>query len=134
MTSKERVLVTLSHQEADRVPVNYSANGGIDNRLPKYPGHHDAWRRVLFLADPLSAGQFPHRKRGRHVRDSKRTRKVLRCESSHRGDPSQRAASHALESCLGGLAAHSPAGQVFFVTKIALFADISQPYALHLRL
>ncbi len=33
MNSKERVLTTLAHKEADRVPVNYSANGGIDKRL-----------------------------------------------------------------------------------------------------
>ena len=38
MTSKERVLATLANQEADRVPINYSANGGIDQRLKKHFG------------------------------------------------------------------------------------------------
>jgi uroporphyrinogen decarboxylase len=38
MTSKERVLATFSYQQADRVPVNYSANGGIDRRLKEYFG------------------------------------------------------------------------------------------------
>ena len=33
MTSKERVQITLSRREADRVPVNYSCNPGIDARL-----------------------------------------------------------------------------------------------------
>lgn len=40
MTSKERVLITLAHQEADRVPINYSANGGIDRRLKGHFGLH----------------------------------------------------------------------------------------------
>ena len=38
MTSKERVLTTFAHQEADRVPINYSANGGIDRRLKEHFG------------------------------------------------------------------------------------------------
>ena len=38
MTSKERVLATLAHQEPDRVPVNYSANAGIDRRLKEHFG------------------------------------------------------------------------------------------------
>lgn len=38
MTSKERVLATLSYQQADRVPVNYSANGSIDRRLKEHFG------------------------------------------------------------------------------------------------
>jgi len=33
MAAKERVMTTFSHQEPDRVPVGYSANGGIDRRL-----------------------------------------------------------------------------------------------------
>jgi len=33
MTSKERVLTTLAHQEPDRVPIHYFANGGIHRRL-----------------------------------------------------------------------------------------------------
>ena len=36
MTSKERVLTTFANQEADRVPINYSANGGIDRRLKEH--------------------------------------------------------------------------------------------------
>ena len=38
MTSKERVLTTFANQEADRVPINYSANGGIDERLKEHFG------------------------------------------------------------------------------------------------
>jgi uroporphyrinogen decarboxylase len=38
MTSKERVLTTFANQEADRVPINYSANGGIDKRLKEHFG------------------------------------------------------------------------------------------------
>jgi len=38
MTSKERVLTTFAHQEPDRVPINYSANGGIDARLKAHFG------------------------------------------------------------------------------------------------
>ena len=36
MTSKERVLATFAGHEADRVPINYSANPGIDQRLKKH--------------------------------------------------------------------------------------------------
>jgi uroporphyrinogen decarboxylase len=44
MKSKERVLTALACQEADRVPVNYSANAGIDGRLKAHFGlqPHDA--------------------------------------------------------------------------------------------
>ena len=38
MTSKERVLTTFAHQEPDRVPINYSANPGIDGRLKAHYG------------------------------------------------------------------------------------------------
>lgn len=38
MTSKQRVLTTFAHQEPDRVPINYSANGGIDRRLKTHFG------------------------------------------------------------------------------------------------
>jgi uroporphyrinogen decarboxylase len=38
MTSKERVLATLAYGKADRTPVNYSANSGIDKRLKAYFG------------------------------------------------------------------------------------------------
>ncbi|MFC1453769.1 uroporphyrinogen decarboxylase family protein [Verrucomicrobiota bacterium] len=36
MTSKERVLKALAHQEPDRVPINYGANAGIDRRLKEH--------------------------------------------------------------------------------------------------
>jgi len=38
MTSKERVLRAFAHQEPDRVPINYSANPGIDARLKEHFG------------------------------------------------------------------------------------------------
>jgi uroporphyrinogen decarboxylase len=44
MTSKERVLAALAHQEPDRVPINYSANPGIDRRLKEHFGlRPDDW-------------------------------------------------------------------------------------------
>lgn len=38
MTSKERVLTAFARQEPDRVPINYSANLGIDRRLKDHFG------------------------------------------------------------------------------------------------
>ena len=38
MTSKERVLTAFSNMAPDRVPVNYSANAGIDGRLKEHFG------------------------------------------------------------------------------------------------
>jgi len=38
MTSKERVLSTLACREADRVPIDYAANAGIDGRLKAHFG------------------------------------------------------------------------------------------------
>jgi len=38
MTSKERVLTTFASQEPDRVPINYLANEGIDQRLKEHFG------------------------------------------------------------------------------------------------
>ncbi len=38
MTSKERVRITLAGQAADRVPINYEANPGVDARLKAHFG------------------------------------------------------------------------------------------------
>lgn len=38
MTSKERVLTTFRHRQADRVPIDYGANPGIHQRLMEYFG------------------------------------------------------------------------------------------------
>ena len=38
MTSKERVLATVAHQKPDRIPIDYAANAGIDERLKKHFG------------------------------------------------------------------------------------------------
>jgi len=38
MTSKEQVLTAFASQEPDRVPINYSANAGIDQRLKEHFG------------------------------------------------------------------------------------------------
>jgi uroporphyrinogen decarboxylase len=50
-SSKERVLTTLALAEADRVPVNYAANPGIDGRLKEHfglqPGDHEGLLRAL---------------------------------------------------------------------------------------
>jgi hypothetical protein len=40
MTSKERVLETFANREVDRVPINYFANGDIDQRLKRHTGQH----------------------------------------------------------------------------------------------
>ena len=51
LTSKERVRITLARGQADRVPINYFANAGIDRRLKdRYglgPDDHEGLRRVL---------------------------------------------------------------------------------------
>lgn len=51
MTSKERVLTTLSCGAADRVPINYTANPGIDIRLKEHfglkPDDDEGLRMVL---------------------------------------------------------------------------------------
>ncbi|MDF1514128.1 MAG: hypothetical protein P1S60_10005, partial [Anaerolineae bacterium] len=50
-TSKERVLMTFKHQIPDRVPINYSANPGIDQRLKAFYGlsqdDHEGLRQQL---------------------------------------------------------------------------------------
>lgn len=38
MTSKDRVLKTFANQEADRVPIDYSANPGVDRRIKEHFG------------------------------------------------------------------------------------------------
>ncbi len=51
MTSKERVRLTIARREADRVPVDYDCNPGIDARLKKHfglkPGDNEGLRRAL---------------------------------------------------------------------------------------
>lgn len=51
MKSKERVIAFFANQEPDRVPVNYSANAGIDRRLKLHFGlqenDHDALLQAL---------------------------------------------------------------------------------------
>ncbi|MBT3342691.1 MAG: hypothetical protein HN712_26770 [Gemmatimonadetes bacterium] len=51
MNSRERVLTTFARQEVDRVPVNYSANPGIDARLKAHFGleanDHEGLRQQL---------------------------------------------------------------------------------------
>ncbi len=51
MTSRERVLTTLARQEPDRVPINYSANPGIDARLKQHfhlaAGDSEGLKRTL---------------------------------------------------------------------------------------
>ena len=51
MRSKERVLAAFSHSEPDRVPIDYSANPGIDGRLKAHyglaSGDHEGLRLAL---------------------------------------------------------------------------------------
>lgn len=50
MTSKERVMNALRHREPDRVPIDYSANPGIDRRLKEHLGLAPNDREGLFQA------------------------------------------------------------------------------------
>ncbi len=51
MTSKERVLTTLANREADRVPINYHSNPGVDGRVKAHfglePNDAEGLRRAL---------------------------------------------------------------------------------------
>ncbi len=51
MTSKERVVAAFAHHEPDRVPINYQANPGIDQRLKAHfglaPGDAEGLRQAL---------------------------------------------------------------------------------------
>ena len=51
MTPKERVMTTLARQKADRVPIDYEANPGIDGRLKEHFGlkadDHEGLRQAL---------------------------------------------------------------------------------------
>ncbi|MEI8122438.1 MAG: uroporphyrinogen decarboxylase family protein [bacterium] len=51
MTSKERVLTTFANREADRVPINYFGNPGIDRRMKAHfglePDDAEGLRRAL---------------------------------------------------------------------------------------
>ncbi len=51
MSSKERVLTAFARQEADRVPIDYSANPGIDGRLKAHyaldKGDHEGLLQAL---------------------------------------------------------------------------------------
>ncbi len=53
MTSKERALATLAGQAADRVPIDYDANAGIDSRLKRHfdlaADDHEGLRRALHV-------------------------------------------------------------------------------------
>ncbi len=52
MTSKERVLTAVNHQEPDRVPVNYQAEEAIDRRLKDHFGlAHDDTEGLLRALD-----------------------------------------------------------------------------------
>jgi uroporphyrinogen-III decarboxylase len=53
MTSKDRVLATLACGQADRVPINYCANEGVDRRLKAHfglaPDAHEELARALHV-------------------------------------------------------------------------------------
>jgi uroporphyrinogen decarboxylase len=80
MISKERVLTTFANQQPDRVPINYSANAGIDKRLKQHfglnPNDEEGLRQALgvdFLGiEPVYRGPKLHRdipERGTKVDD-----------------------------------------------------------------
>lgn len=51
MIPKDRVLITFARQQADRVPINYLTNPGLDARLKAHfglsPDNHEGLRRAL---------------------------------------------------------------------------------------
>ncbi len=76
LTSKERVLETFKHGNPDRVPVDYSANPGIDAGLKKYFGlkkdDNEGLRRALGVdfrsVSPSYTGPILHSQvKDRHV-------------------------------------------------------------------
>ncbi len=68
MTSKKRVKMAFAHEEPDRVPIDYTANPGIDSRLKRHFGiaknDDEALRRALNVdfrsATPRYAGPPLH--------------------------------------------------------------------------
>ena len=67
VSSKERVLAALNHQEPDRVPIDYLSNPGIDRRLKDHFGlaHDDH----VGLLRRLGVDFYPiHRDRPHHYR------------------------------------------------------------------
>lgn len=75
MSSKERVLTAFAHQEPDRVPVDYSANPGIDGRLKAYyglkPDDNEGLRQALgvdlrYVGAPY-VGSHPHQAAARRA-------------------------------------------------------------------
>ncbi|HAZ63980.1 MAG TPA: hypothetical protein DCZ72_10280 [Armatimonadetes bacterium] len=76
MTSKERVLTTFARREADRVPINYSANADIDARLKAHfglaPGDHAGLLGRLGVdfrgvGAPYTGPQLFEQIEGRHI-------------------------------------------------------------------
>ncbi len=63
MTAKERVLITLACREADRVPINYFANAGIDARLKAHYGlrANDDEGLLRVLGDDARAAELRER-------------------------------------------------------------------------
>jgi len=53
MKPKERVLITIAHQEPDRVPIDYEYNSGIDRRLKEHfglkPDDAEGLRKMLHV-------------------------------------------------------------------------------------
>ena len=71
MTSRDRVLTALHRQTPDRVPVNYDANPGIDERLKRHFGlaadDHEGLRRALGV--DFRSVAAPYRGPRRHADD-----------------------------------------------------------------
>ncbi len=68
LTSKERVLRTFEYKETDRIPIDYSANPGIDARLIEHyklhPEDHEGLKEILGVdfarVDPVYKGSRLH--------------------------------------------------------------------------
>jgi len=56
MGSKERFMTVLARQEPDRVPVGYSSNGGIEERLAKHFGITNKWVGEVLGVDYRGVG------------------------------------------------------------------------------
>jgi uroporphyrinogen decarboxylase len=76
LTPRERVRLTFARQEADRVPIDYSSNPGIDSRLKEYfglaPDDWEGLRQALGVdfrgvGAPYVGPPLPEPIEGRHV-------------------------------------------------------------------
>ena len=66
MTSKERVAAALAHQPTDRVPIDYTANAGPNQRMLDYFGLAKGQNLLLRDALGVDFARVPLRYTGPH--------------------------------------------------------------------